>query len=107
MRNKPFSVRYTELAVADLSQAVNYVAGKLHNPTAARKLLAKIRTAVRKRSYCPIAFAVVPTHKKREHDYYRIYVDSFDVYYVVIDGVMEIRRILYNKRAYLQLLTKD
>jgi len=37
----------------------------------------------------------------------RIYVDSFDVYYVVIDGVMEIRRILYNKRAYLQLLTKD
>ena len=37
---------------------------------------------------------------EREHTYYRIYVDNYEVYYVVIDEddghkIMEVRRFLY------------
>lgn len=34
----------------------------------------------------------------REHEYYRIYVKNYVVYYVVIGNVMEVRRIVYGKR---------
>lgn len=47
--------------------------------------------------------------KKRRYKYYRIYVKNFVIYYVVIDDVgskkiMEVRRFLYNKQDYEQLI---
>lgn len=37
-----------------------------------------------------------PSTKQREYPYYRIYVHNCTVFYVVIDGVMEVRRFLYS-----------
>ncbi len=47
--------------------------------------------------------------KERRYRYYRIYVKNFVVYYVVIDDegprkIMEVRRFLYNKQNYEQLI---
>lgn len=36
--------------------------------------------------------------KKRDYPYYRIYVRNYVVYYVVIDNIMEIRRLIYGSR---------
>lgn len=36
--------------------------------------------------------------KKRDYPYYRIYVRNYVVYYVVIDDVMEVRRLMYGAR---------
>ncbi|MCI8420500.1 MAG: type II toxin-antitoxin system RelE/ParE family toxin, partial [Oscillospiraceae bacterium] len=35
--------------------------------------------------------------RKRTHPYYRIQVRNFTIFYVVIDGTMEVRRILYSR----------
>lgn len=52
----------------------------------------------------PIAesFEQVKSLKERKYPYYRIYVDNFVIYYVVIDEgngnkIMEIRRLLYKR----------
>ena len=53
----------------------------------------------------PAAGSFEPYHSGREcrYAYYRIYVDNYTIYYVVIDDdandlVMEVRRFLYNKQ---------
>ena len=39
-----------------------------------------------------------PSTRKRLHPYYRFYVGNYMVFYVVIDDVMEVRRLLYKSR---------
>jgi len=34
----------------------------------------------------------------RKNSYYRIYIDNFVVFYVVIEDVMEVRRVMYKGR---------
>ena len=41
----------------------------------------------------PESFAIWPSTKKREYPYRRINIRNYTVWYVVIDNVMEIRRI--------------
>lgn len=47
---------------------------------------------------CAEAFEPYHSLKERQYPYYRIYVKNYTIFYVVIDDVMEVRRILYNKR---------
>ena len=51
----------------------------------------------------PVAESFEPYRsiRKRRYNYYRIYIDSYTIYYVVIDDdpndlIMEVRRFLYN-----------
>ncbi|WP_243013966.1 hypothetical protein [Clostridium sp. AM54-14XD] len=46
---------------------------------------------------------IIP-EKKREYPYYRIYVRNYVIYYVVIDDIMEVRRLLYGARNIENLL---
>ena len=71
---------------------------KLHNPNSAMKLIDKIENAILERMNCPLSFESFQSNRKRKTPYYRIYVDNFTIYYVVIDDVMEVRRVLYKGR---------
>lgn len=57
-----------------------------------------VEVAILERLKNPIAFEPYPSTKKRNYPYYRIYVRNYVVYYVVIDRVMEIRRLMYGAR---------
>ncbi len=52
---------------------------------------------MRRSSYAE-SFEPYHSARERKYLYYRIYIGNYVVYYVVIDDVMEVRRILYNKR---------
>lgn len=61
----------------------------------------KIEAAITER--LPVAESFEPYHfiRERKYAYYRIYVDNYTIYYVVIDDapddpVMEVKRFLYN-----------
>ena len=104
MQNKPYHLRYLPLFEQDLRETVDYIANTLKNTEAAMSLLAEIEAAILKRAYNPLAFEPFPSKKKRKHPYYRIYVKNYVVYYVVIDDVMEIRRLLHHTRNTDRLL---
>jgi toxin ParE1/3/4 len=104
MINGNFTLRYLPKFEDDLSGIVDYITLKLHNPDSAVKLVDKIEQAIRGRCNCPLSFAPFRSVKKRKYPYYRIYVNNFTVYYVVIEDVMEVRRILYNKRDASQII---
>ena len=50
------------------------------------------------------SFEPYPSTKQREYPYYRIYVHNCTVFYVVIDGVMEVRRFLYSAQDIPRML---
>ena len=93
-----YSLRYIPRYEADLIEFVDYLVFKLHNLDAAKKLIDKIENAITERLNCPLSFEPFHSNRKRKNPYYRIYVDNFTVYYVVIDDVMEVRRVLYKGR---------
>ena len=101
MFSKKYRLSYLPLFYEDLDEKVTYIAEKLKNPKAATDLLDKVESAIMER--LPVAESFEPYHSVRErrYSYYRIYVDNYIIYYVVIDDdpndlVMEVRRFLYN-----------
>lgn len=82
----------------DLNQIVDYIALTLSNPTAAMNLVENVHKAIEERANYPLNFQPFLSQKKRKHPYYVIRVGNYSIFYVVIDSVMEIRRILYTKR---------
>lgn len=98
MPDGKYSIRYLPGFEEDLSEIADYISFKLHNPVSALNLLRRIETAILERLDCPEAFESFPSNRKRKNPYFRIYVDNFTVYYVVIDKVMEIRRVIYSRK---------
>ena len=103
MFSKKYRLSYLPLFYDDLDEKVTYIAEKLKNPKAANDLLDKVESAIMER--LPMAESFEPYHciQERRYSYYRIYVDNYIIYYVVIDDdthdlVMEVRRFLYNRQ---------
>ena len=98
MNNQIYKIIYLPLFEQDLNEIVDYIIVDLHNPSAAHKLVNKVEEAILKRAEDPLMYASYSSRKEREHLYYRINVGSYSIFYVVIDDVMEVRRILYSRR---------
>ena len=89
-----YSLRYLPIAKQDLAEAINYILNEFQNPIAAENTLDRIEKAIQQRlEDGPESFAIWPSTKEREHPYRRINVGNYTVWYVVIDNIMEIRRI--------------
>ena len=96
--DKKYKLRYLPIFDDDLLNAVNYINKALNNPIAASNLLDKTEEAILSRLKNPEIFEPYHSTRDRKHPYYRIIVNNFSVFYVVIDDVMEVRRFLYNGR---------
>ena len=101
MFSKKYRLSYLPLFYDDLDEKITYIAEKLKNPKAANDLLDKVESAIMERLPVAESFEPYRSIRERRYSYYRIYVDNYIIYYVVIDDdpkdlVMEIRRFLYN-----------
>ena len=98
MVNSKYAVRYLPVFVRDLDNAVDYIQYQLNNPTAAADFIDEVEAAIQKRSMCPKAFEPYRSAKERRYPYYRIYVKNYIIFYIVIDDIMEVHRLLYHSR---------
>ena len=103
MPENSYLLRYLPTFYNDLERIVFYISEKLHNPQAAIDLTGRIETAILNRLPVAESFEKYHSRKERKYPYYRIYVGNYTVYYVVIDDdpqqkIMEVRRLLYNRR---------
>ena len=69
------------------------------------RLVDDVERAILERVKNPLSFEPYRSSKKRLHPYYRIYVQNYVIYYVVIDDVMEVRRFMYGARDTDNLLS--
>lgn len=95
MLGNAYTLEYLPLFDAELSNAVEYIAHKLHNPEAAIKLVNDVEQAIQDRLFAPESFEPMPSTRNREHKYYRIPVGNYIILYVVIGNIMEVRRFVY------------
>ena len=93
-----YKLRYLPIFEEDLMNTVNYIARELKNPSAALHLIDDVEAAILERSCNPLSYEPYRSGRKRRDTYYRIYVHNYVIYYVVIDDVMEVRRLLYGAR---------
>ena len=101
MLSKKYRLSYLPLFYEDFYEKITYITEVLKNPEAANDLVDKVETAIIER--LPVAESFEPYYSVRERKYlyYRIYIDNYVIYYVVIDDdpddlIMEVRRFLYN-----------
>lgn len=104
MRNKPCEVRFLPLFEKDLTRVTNYIKYQIHNPIAAINLVDAIEQAIIERAYAPDSFEPYPSKKERNTAYYRIQVKNFEIYYVFVDGIMEVRRLAYKRQNIKDIL---
>ena len=98
MNEKRYKLRFLPLFKDDLSEIVDYIALRLKNSIAADNLVDEVQTAIRERTTCAEAFEPYHSNRERQYPYFRIYVKNYIIFYVVIGDVMEVRRIVYNRR---------
>ncbi len=98
-----FELTFLPMFYDDLGEITDYISYELKNPDAADRLIDDIFVAIDER--LPVADSFKPYKSAYEfrYKYYNINIRNFIVFYVVIDDVpekkiMEVRRVLYNKR---------
>ncbi|MDD2574438.1 MAG: type II toxin-antitoxin system RelE/ParE family toxin [Bacillota bacterium] len=96
--NNKYQVHYLPSAQKDLKEIFDYVYAE--NQTAAKSLVNRFDEAISKLETFP-DLGIVPRDKRLKSLQYRILiVDNYLVFYVVIENIVEIRRILHGKRKY-------
>ena len=104
MEKKQYELRILPLFEHDLNEITDYIVYRLRNPDAADHLIDEVEKAIYDR--LPMAESFEPYHgiAEREYPQYWIKVNNFIIFYVLIDSIMEVRRILYMKRSMKKLL---
>lgn len=100
--NKKYRIEYLSIAERDLTEIIEYI--KLDSPQSAIDLLDDIDKTISNLEYFPY-IGKLPKDSRLQYLNYRILVvNSYLVFYVVTDDIVEIRRILHGKRKYEFLL---
>lgn len=101
MKNN-FELKYSPEFYNDFYSINFYIKYKLKNSIAAENLLKKVEKEIRRRLENPLGFEQYKTNAG--NIYYRIYISNYIVFYTITDNVMEIRRIIYSKRDFENLI---
>jgi len=98
MDKKKFRVEYLPVAEKDLIEAFEYIQND--NPGAALKLLDQIDEEISKLEDFPYMGQVPKDNRLKMLNYRMLIIGNYLVFYVVIDDVVEIRRIIHGRRKY-------
>ncbi len=104
MQKKTYRLSFLPLFAEDLLEITTYITSNLQNPEAANSPVNEIEDAIDKRLGNPLIFAPYNSRNPRINPYYRIYVKNYTIFYVVIDDIMKVRKILYSKRDFDNIL---
>ena len=101
--NKKYIITYLPLFYKDMDKITKHISKTLKNRIAADKLINEVQQKIEKRAYNPDSYEMYSS-TNRKHIYYRLYIKNYIVFYIVKDNIMEVRRILYNKRNFSNLI---
>lgn len=99
-----YKLRYLTLAYLDLQDIVDYVCNEISAPDAANDLVDKFDEAISRLEMFPFSGPICNNINGLKDEYRFLVVENYMVFYVVFDDIVEIRRILYGKRKYEDLI---
>ena len=104
MEKNKFIIKYTATFINQFNNITKYFIYKLKNKIAAENFYNEVINKIEKRSENSEGFEKYRLRRKRKNTYYRIYVKNYTIFYVVKNNTMEIRRILYSRRNFDNLI---
>lgn len=95
-----YRLEWLETARQDMIDAVRYISSILNNPKAADSLSEKFIKEAEKARNFPKSFRKYTPIKPLKHEYRRIQVDNFQMYFWIneADRIVIISRVLYKKQ---------
>lgn len=97
-----FELQFSNSFYTDFADIISYIQIELKNTVAAENLIEKVDIEINKRLKNPKDFQVFFTPNNNE--YYRIYINNYVIFYTIKDKTMTVRRMIYYKRNYDELL---
>ena len=97
-----FDLKFSDSFYKDFYNILSYIQNELGNAIAAENLIEKVDEEINKRLNNPKDFQIFLTPNQNE--YYRIYINNFIIFYTVTNTDMVVRRIVYYKRNFDELL---
>ncbi len=104
MAKNKYTIKYTDTFTKQYNNILKYFVYKLQNKIVAENFYNEVITEIEKRSESPESFEKYKSSRKRKNTYYRIYVKNYTIFYVVKNNTIEIRRILYSRRNFENLM---
>ena len=104
MEQKPFNYVFTPLAEQDMDEIFNYISSELYNPQAADRLINRIQEEVERICAFPYSRPLLFNKILNAKGYRMIIVDNFNLFYVIKNKTVIIRRVLYGRRNYETIL---
>ncbi len=101
---KKYKIKYLPIFYKDLDQIIEYMSYKLTNKIVAERFVNELEQAINQRAYSLVSYEKFISNRKRKDTYFRIYVKNYTVFYTIKDEVMEVRRILSNRRNFDKLI---
>ena len=104
MHNKVYHCVFSPLAEKDLDEIFEYISYELFAPMAALRLIDSIQAAVEDVCKLPFSRPLLKDRVLREKGYRLLVVKNFNLFYVVEERTVIIRRVMYGRRNYESLL---
>lgn len=98
MAKHDYNIAYLPSFDKEFEEILYYILYKLKNRKAAEELIQNVEQQIQIRSISPEGFEKYVSKKKRQYDWYRIYVGNFTVFYSIQNDTMIVAHILYSKR---------
>ena len=97
-------IKYLPSFYQELNAILEYIAITLEAPQAASNLLDEIENSINNLKDFPLAHRLYRPIKPLPTKYRILPVKNYYIFYVVLDNIIEIHRIIYKKRNLLQLI---
>jgi plasmid stabilization system protein ParE len=100
MDKRPYSYVFSSLAADDLNGIFDYITLDLLAPQAAERLIDSIQLEVENLCHFPFSQPLLNDRLLRKKGYRILVVQNFNLFYVVKENTIIIRRVLHSRRNF-------
>ncbi|MDR2617452.1 MAG: type II toxin-antitoxin system RelE/ParE family toxin [Treponema sp.] len=93
-----YTIKYLPVAEKDLLEIAVYISERLEAPKAALNFIDEVEKKIVDLKINPYSHRLYRPSKPIDTEYRLLRVKNYLVFYVVVDDIVEIHRIIYNKR---------
>jgi len=104
MDKRPYSYEFSPLAEQDLNEVFDYIATELLSPEVAENLINNIQDSVEKLCGFPFSRPLLKNKRLREKGYRLLIVQNLNLFYIIEEQKIVIRRVLHSKRNFESIL---
>ena len=101
---KKYNIEYSKESKEDLIGIKQYIKYKLQEPETANKLISKIRKSIKTLKDNPEIYTIIDDDIIRKLEIRKLIIDNYIVFYKIKNESIEIVRIMYGRRNWINLL---